>query len=335
VSVLFTMLVAAVLAPEVPPPPDPLELALEWRAPASCPSDAELEARITALLLGPPEGEGVLEVTAEVTERVGEFTLTLRSRLGDAADEKRLAAPTCDELAEATAVLLAIALAPGAALPSSPRTPTAPPRRPEPVPEIDALPVAAASFDEPPPVTSSPVVARRRVRRPMGLALRLAGGLEVGAIPRPAGAVVLGVGLLWRRARLELTGLWLAPRRRGGVRYQLGAVGVRGCARIFVRAVELPMCLGGEVGGVEARPIEASAVGRAIRGPLFAPLASFGVARAWGRVALWTSVEVAPRTIWTRFHRDQDVAFAPLPVSARAIAGIELRWRWNPGAAGH
>ncbi|MBK8241494.1 MAG: hypothetical protein IPK74_38785 [Deltaproteobacteria bacterium] len=118
--VLATLCIVA-LAPNtapatMPAPPDPRELELHWRAPADCPSREELERRIHALLPDAPSGEGVLVIEGEVTRTETAATLMLRSTYEGRSDTRTITSPTCAELTETTAVLVAIALEPSAAI---------------------------------------------------------------------------------------------------------------------------------------------------------------------------------------------------------------------------
>lgn len=320
---------------ELPLPPDPFELALHWDAPPQCPDVARIEARIAALLPGDPAGEGVLDVHGTVVAIAGGFELTLRSTYRDATELRRLESTHCDDLAEATALVLAAALTPGFEPPTEPGSASDPVELPavspsKSTPEPGPVQYPDDTFGATSRVESSP--PRRAPRRPSGLALRAAGGIEAGAIPAPAALASIALALLWRRARVELTATFLPPRaraHRGPASYMLATAGARSCMRWFVRALELPTCVGIEAGFVQARGFS-----RSTRGPWLAPLASFGLARGWDRVAVWSSAELAVRTVWTQFHRET-LAFSPFPVSFRALVGIEVRLYWNRGAAGH
>lgn len=336
----------------VPLPPDPLELELVWRAPADCPTQAELERRLRELLPGDPAGEGVLHVEGDVTIDAAGAHLSLASTFRGVTERRELTSTNCSELGEATAVWLAVALEPDAsARPTAPKpAPTIvspPPRDPtDDTPRLDPTP-SLDPIADPPRTTSPPTSTRdsppatspapiRRARIP-ALGLRIAAGLELGALPPPAGAVQLAALLLWRRARLEIHGTYLAPRTRRdasgqGARLQLGAAGVRGCGRLFAGAVEFPLCAGAEAGAIRARAV---GLGDTVTtGPWAAAIASAGVARAWGPVAIHFAVEGLGRLVGTRFLVGEAVSSRQFPVSARALFGIELRPSWNRGVRG-
>jgi len=331
----------------VPLPPDPLQLELHWSAPPTCPDADELEQRIAALLPVAQQGEGTLRIDAVVVEEADGFTLTLSSTFRGLTEQRDFRSHVCTELVDTTALLVAIALEPGAIAVGS--------RPPEPTAVESRTPADPASAAPAPAKTT--VAAERRSgghmraiasggrpfrerprRRPEAIAIRFAGGLEVGALPPPTAALHGGIGLLWPRARAEIHGSWLAPRTRvvdgAGARYQLGAAGARGCGRFFVRDVELPLCVGAEGGVSRARP-RGLASDRPVLAPWLGVIASFGVARAWGPVAIWSAAEVAVRAVGSRFWVGSAVSVAQLPVSVRLLLGIEVRAPWKRGGRGH
>lgn len=129
-AVAFALVAVAAL---VPRPAKADDLRLSWRAPDGCPSEAEvLRAAVRHVSASTP-GQ-VLEAEARIPQVEQRWTLTVRtSRAGEVADERHLDATTCAELADATAVILAMArsLRPNARrLRPSPRTTRIRRRRP-------------------------------------------------------------------------------------------------------------------------------------------------------------------------------------------------------------
>ncbi|MBC8071169.1 MAG: hypothetical protein IAG13_22780, partial [Deltaproteobacteria bacterium] len=81
----------------------PPTIELRWVAPAECPQHAELRAR-TATRIG-------AEVDAEVVASPSDYVLTLDVSLPDAAPVHReLAALRCDDLVDAAALMIAVAV---------------------------------------------------------------------------------------------------------------------------------------------------------------------------------------------------------------------------------
>ena len=96
--------------------------------------------------------------------------------------------------------------------------------------------------------------------------MRLAAGIAAGATPAVSGgllgALVLALG---PRARIELTGSYWAPRRAHlaqtagpGADISLAAGGLRGCAVPRRGRLEVPLCLGAELGSMRATGVAVS-----------------------------------------------------------------------------
>lgn len=174
-----------------------------------------------------------------------------------------------------------------------------------------------------------------RPRRAIGGFVRVQGGPEIGALPRVTGAVGLAVGLLWRRARLELHGVYVAPRTavttHGELRVSLVAASVLGCARPGRGRVEVPLCGGLELGGMRgaARDVPDA---RTTTVPWLAAVAGAGVAVRLGeRLSLWGALQLFVGLVQPGFEvRDPGPAvrlFVPAPASGRLLFGVELRLR--------
>src|SRR5262245_43165734 len=96
--------------PASPPPPPPqseLPIAISWIAPAECPGIDDVKAevrRVAGQVPPPPES-----LSAEVTiRRTGTgLLLTLATKTGGRAGERRLAGSDCAELMRASALVMA------------------------------------------------------------------------------------------------------------------------------------------------------------------------------------------------------------------------------------
>ncbi|MFY0534181.1 hypothetical protein [Nannocystis pusilla] len=163
--------------------------------------------------------------------------------------------------------------------------------------------------------------------------MRVQGGSEYGALPGMTGAVGLAAGLLWRRARLEVQGVWLAPRTadraQGELRASLAAAAIQGCARLGRGRVEVPVCGGLELGGMRggARGVPDA---RTTTGLWLAVVAGAGVAvRLGARWSLTGALQLAGAIVGPDFQvRDPGPAvrlFAPAPVTGRLLVGVEVR----------
>lgn len=250
-SALLWLGLTPAAAPQVQvPEPPPGEPELRWSAPPGCPDRAALLAGVERRR-GRPLVAGEVEVDARITRVAGpRFVLRLRVRAGTRTEQRSLAADTCAPLADATALVITLAvdaaqaapLPPGVVTtaddppPATPAPPAATTIDPRTAPTATTIDPRTAPVDprtapvEPDtgasalpvdPHTPDDVDAARdpapaptpptRARRPGGL-LRLHGGLERGTVPGFSGDVGLALGLSWPRWRLELAGDFIAPR---------------------------------------------------------------------------------------------------------------------------
>ncbi|WP_434418799.1 hypothetical protein [Nannocystis pusilla] len=178
-----------------------------------------------------------------------------------------------------------------------------------------------------------------RASRPRGF-VRVTGGLEALGMPRVGPTVGLAGGLLGRRWRVEVTGLYRAPTTaytqidpQAGARVRLWAVGARGCGVLRARQVEFPLC-----GGLEGGQALGEGVGfRGGRTDRIAWLAVvFGPAVAWAPrpwFALWFGADVGVPLLGGTFSAaGLGRMFTIAPVSLRAAVGLEFRF--GRGGAG-
>ncbi len=269
--------------------------------------------------------------------------LTLRTDFRGRVERREFVAPSCDELSEAAAILLAVALEPelsGAHPIGPPAVPASPKHEPagEPTPPTlvgsstpESTPTEIEPLDEPAVPESSPAPrddpSPEPTRDRPSVRLRLGAAAEAGSLPKITGGPRLAIGLSWHRTRLELHGGYLAPTlgdtENPVVRYQAGVVGLRGCRRPRIRRVEFPLCGGLEGGAIRASPLGPTHT-RTRHGPWLGPLASMGVAARWGRVGTWASMEAVIPLLSGEFLLDGEVAFRRSPVSGRLVFGLEI-----------
>ncbi|HEX2871832.1 MAG TPA: hypothetical protein VHP33_11260 [Polyangiaceae bacterium] len=191
---------------------------LEYTAPTGCPTQTEFVAFVTNrggdfAHPGPKTKANamIVKLRREASEHVGSLEL----RLDDmASDQRQLHAPSCAEVAEALAVVAAIALRGGdstepAATPpvatSEPAAPVAPsaPLAPRPAPAVVPPPPSETRLrtvglwgNEQVPVTAGPLQVKRVIT------LTLSGGAIFGAIP---GVVLPRVDLMISRTNFITT----------------------------------------------------------------------------------------------------------------------------------
>ncbi|APR75317.1 Hypothetical protein A7982_00663 [Minicystis rosea] len=333
-------------------PPRP-RVSLRWSAPEGCPAGARVVAEVDRLLgesgARPPTP---LEVSAVVTDDPA-GGLRVRLDAGNAR-VRELHAASCEALADATAVILALMIdptavasappaapapaAPSSAAPSASAVPAAPPSPPSAPPAPASAPPAPASAA--PSVSTAPDTSRAaappstRSRVPAPRFHLLAWALaDVGSLPgvsfAAGGTAALSLGAF----RFELgAGVWpsraaTSPQRAtagGDISLVAGAAGA--CYSLLAPgAFELAPCLAFELGRIHA--------------------AGYGVTMPGEGSALWSALKPGARFAWSPVSRvalvlrlDAAVPFArpsfvlsnlgPVhrsgPLAGRAGCGVEL-----------
>lgn len=197
----------------------PLPLVLTWDAPRGCPEASFVLSRIEQLLRGPKAAPTVVLAKAKIEgagERALRLTLTLRT--ADVEETRTIDAASCSALAEASAVVIALAIDPsmegalGTEQPSpvEPLPVEPPPVEPPPAEQalVEASPVplpevAPTKAESPPPATSAGRVPASRV------ALGLGGSVVSGALPSVGAGLVGSAALRLNRFRVGVVGtLW-------------------------------------------------------------------------------------------------------------------------------
>lgn len=318
---------------------------LTWEAPSACPEGSTVEARVDELLRGSSASGSSLHAEARVEPLAAGWRLrvVLRDDRRGVAERRELAAPDCAALAEAFALIVAVhvdalqtdfnAVAlqrprtppwPTAVAPSAPVVPPAP-RTASPRPRRVVSP-------EPRPPTAT-------ATRSLGALLRLEGGAELGILPGVAGGAGLMGGIAGRAWRVELGASGWPARTASaaslGVRLDLVVGRARVCWAPAIGRWHVPVCGGGEAGGL--RGVGTTGVTRPI--PRWAPwgaaTASVGAAwslRPWiGPYAAVESVAVLSRA---RFSVGEQTVVRAEAVGIRAWIGLELKFASRRGAAG-
>lgn len=315
-------------------------IVVRWEAPPECPDADGVRQRIDALLVASAVDIGdaaPMRVVGRVASTADGYALELEMTDDAATRERRIAAASCDELAHAAAVIVAIAIDPSAAT-VGPLAPVFPP--PQPQPEPQPPPVTEA----PPAITPRAQVTMSRADRPTPATDRPAFAMVIGAgvdalLLRPAGATLVGgVALFGALYRIELLARYAAPStppvattRRFDTRVQSWALGIGGCLgpRIGPRERgQLSMCGGFEAGAIRARGVGADLVGRASSAPWVA--VTIGSRVAWSvhrRIALWLGAEGVVMLGRPRFVTDEGTfILRPGRVGLRGLAGFDLRF---------
>lgn len=319
------------------PAPD----AIVWEGSPECPDRAALIGAIDRRL-GRPLGFGEVDVVARVVleDRAPRYRLMLTLTAGGRSDVRTLTAERCASLLDATALLVALAAqageprGDGEVAPAEDRGPSAPGLAE--VVELAPTDVRATEgvsrVSDREPVGEEFAARSARPAPRLGGFVRVNGGPESGAVPGVTGAIGFAAGVLWQRVRLELRGLWLAPRRTSlgtsALNVSLVAGGVHGCGRLGGQRVEFPLC-----GGIEAGGVLASARGsdaRSVTGAWVAGVVGAGPAwRVNSRLTLSLAFEGVVRLAGPRFELGEpgatETLFEPQDVSGRLLVGLELR----------
>lgn len=330
------MLLAAAPASAAPDDPDPV---LRWRAPEGCPAEARLRGRIDGLLAGVAPG---LTADAEVHAPMPDdprWRLDLQIRWARGHDDRTLHASSCDALADATVVLVAVLAAPLALAdrftPPVIVTPPGPtplvPAAPAPVapaPEILAPtvePDTAGPFERPVRVRPAPPRFVRR-RGPFARVAAIAG---YGVLPRFDLGIQLAAGALLPRLRVEGALLLLPPQTqvladgsgRGAVP-AFASAAVRVCPRFLARPVDLSLC-GALEGGISWSRSVGVDLERRATGPWLA--FALGPALDWWfspQVALHLAVEAVGAPVSTTYSLGPQVIAGGRPFGVRGGFGL-------------
>jgi hypothetical protein len=258
-----------------------------WTAPSECPNAESIAQRLSALGGGRRFADAG-SVRGQVVRETSDWVLTLQIAPASATGADAAAGPArvlrardCDDLVEAGAVAIAIALGGGAAPPSEPstsplrvrasigpaRTIAAPasiaPRSlashsPAPSAAIaDASPPAPAENREVDAATADEPAAPEDTPSTFGFAPSAGLVFDAGSL----GGTALGPGveaeLHWAGFGAGVYGLWLPPRQISvasaqAVELSLLSVGLRGCYRADVTLPLIDLCAGGEFGALSA-----------------------------------------------------------------------------------
>ncbi len=306
---------------------------LTWNAPAGCPDRDAIRWRVEEALGTTLEKAADLNFTAKA-ERHSENQWLVRLAVQNEANsgnaqQRTLEAKTCDELAQAVSVAIALALGadntePVAATPGAPADSTKG-KAPESRSPVTSSPRAVT------PENSQPVSAGPS--HPLWYGVAVGPSLDRGSLPSWAlgidGAITLGTGAISGR----LGGLAFPSVRSGssdeaGGKFSLFAAALAFCGNAPRRPLTVTLCGGAELGrlsgeGVNvnlARSRTGTWVAPRIDLELLTPLGSESV-RLFGRGTLATPL-IRKEFVFA----DGAVVHQPNAVIGRLSAGLELLW---------
>ncbi|MCX4243835.1 hypothetical protein [Paraliomyxa miuraensis] len=290
------------------------EMALEWRAPASCPDVVLVRDLVRELMPEPSPLTVELRAAASVEPVPGGLQASLELTAGPQRTTRVLFAEDCMLLARATAVIVAVSLDPIAIaeeLHDEPNEPDAGPSKAARTvpPAPTGTSVARSRRTEPDPTHDESEISRSS-RDHADAAAHPAGGFEWGArlgaglggllLPGPGLGISLspfvGSARLHVRANLQY---WVPQRvaldaqRDANGELQLVTAGLRVCPQLRRGSLRLPLCAGMDVGAMlghgEGRDLTAS---HQARQPWVGAVLQPGLAiDVTSRISLWLALE--------------------------------------------
>lgn len=289
-------------------------LRLTWSAPPGCPQVEEVRSA-TLRETGPPQsaGEDVLEAEANVeqTDADGGWRVRLRTRRGTITGEREIEAATCNGVAEATAVVLALALVPPATADEAPAT-AAPPRS---APRERDAPAHRATGED---------------HHAFALGASVTG--DTSSLPAAAAGGSLTLAWTPGRARIELDVRLWAPqsqtlaRSEAGARFSMTSLGGRGCwAALRGVGLELSACAGADVHVISAPGYGADANYPADGAWTTVTGGGLGRFELTSRIALRARAEAfAPLSRPTFVVQNEGLLHRPASIGAAASFGVEV-----------
>jgi hypothetical protein len=293
----------------------PADLQIEWDAPAGCPGETEVRARIDEFAEPGGARRSDAVVQGEVHEQDGRFTLELTLDIPEGRARRSLDGDSCEVVTDAAALIVAVMLDPQTVLEDLEQQ-----AEPAPQPAPKVAPKAA------PEVAPKAAPRERKVRGIVGIV----GTGTFGALPRFGGGLLATAGIDTKYVRAEAVTTYDAPQlrlideqARAGAVFDLWTAGVRGCGVARVQTLVVPVCLGVELGSLRARG-EGLEVGRRAR--LLHSRATVGAGLSWAATRwLELRAEVAGLVTlspWRVVIDDLGEVHRSRPVGVRAALGF-------------
>lgn len=298
------------------------EVPLSWDAPASCPTEDDVRARVSERLEDGTAIEGRWAIA-----RVRQIDAGWNLRIwvpGDGAPRARsIDAGSCEELADAAVTLVAMTF----------MAPPVEEAEPEPEPDLAALVEAEPPSEvapEPPPEPEPQPPPRQR---PFVGSVRIDGAVGYRELPGVGGGFAITPALVWRNARLELRGTFWGRRvieveapQAGRAAFRMAALALRGCGVGVEKIWEFPMCAGVETGAMFAQLDGVRLLHAPVR-PWIAAHVSAGLSvRPRPNVAITLSLEPWVALTKSRFNRLDSTLHESELVGLRGFLGVELRF---------
>jgi hypothetical protein len=280
------MVATAALTVAIAAASEPAAVTIEWNAPSTCPSSAQVDEALRRWIRAEPSEP--IRVRADVTALDDGYAADLVVETAWGSSHRHIEASACEGIADTTVLIAAIAADPLAvatqeSMPSmSPPPAMSPPRIEDEAPFVET-PVVA---DEPPPRAEAPRTRTRR--RPRGI-VRIEGAFGLGIVPRPSGGVGGALGVQWKHLELGVGAMWWPPRTTqsldSGAAASIGLVAIApyACGFLGRRAWSIGVC-----GSVEPGVMTGSGV---------------DVGGATSQSVAWVGLGLGPRVRWSPIER--------------------------------
>jgi hypothetical protein len=216
---------------------------IEWDAPAACRGALDVYGRLSSVLGEEPETLGRLShVRGSVVQTPKGYRLVLETLEQGRRSSRLFEAASCDDLVDAAALAIALAMAPDTPLAGSSADP-------EPASDLEQSTI---------PLDSAPSGANPPSTAPRLRAFASANALiEYGALPRLGMGVAVSGGARLGALSFGAYGVLLASERlrvapAQNVEFDLSLGGLRACYALFERAPRLDACAAFEAGRFNA-----------------------------------------------------------------------------------
>lgn len=214
---------------------DPEGLEVSWSAPPGCPGEVEVRAAVEKLVgKRDPKLREPLVARGNVVERAGSFRLELSWRSASSEAVRSVEGQSCEEVTQAGALIIALALDPSVEEPLGAGVPAEEPRGASAVPAGEiAKPGAPIASETKAPPDHSESKPRRTSDAGVALSGRAAFALDLGTLPGAAPGGFLGARLSLPPVAVVLDGLSFVPVERevaaGAGEFWLSALSLRPC----------------------------------------------------------------------------------------------------------
>jgi hypothetical protein len=244
---------------------------LEWDAPPGCPTKQEILDAVARQTPSADPSPTIRTIRARAVVEKTSGTTGWRVVLTTPSGERAIEGNTCDELGDAVALILALAIDPTRSPPPPPSTSSSPP---PPLPT--ASPTASATAPDNTPAGAPGT--------PPKLAVGVAQTADIGVLPSAGIGVELAAAVRLRPIRLELAGAYWATNRAtvfttsAGGDFRMMSAAARGCVTGPLSDFELGGC-----GGLGIDRVSAD---------------SFGPIATSNGDGAWLAVEALGRAAW-------------------------------------